>query len=238
MKGSVGIHKEDVTVQNQTPQCAKCPYQTSDRLCRIKDGKSPDFCPTGNMEELVEQSLQEYKDNKEICDFAKEAAVQETEGYSGRELGYDQVRASKTRIEEILEFAKKMNYNRIGMAFCMGLRKEAKIVERIFTSRGFEMVSAICKVGCIPKQEIGVGKEQQIVPDSAETMCNPVLQAMILNREKTDFNVLLGLCVGHDSLFFKYGEAPCTVLAVKDRLLSHNPLGALYTIDSYYRSLK
>ena len=32
--------------------------------------------------------------------------------------------------------------------------------------------------------------------------------------------------------------APCTVLAVKDRLLGHNPLAAIYTIDSYYRSLK
>ena len=51
-------------------------------------------------------------------------------------------------------------------------------------------------------------------------------------------NVLLGLCVGHDSLFFKYTEAPCTVLAVKDRLLGHNPLAAVYNVDSYYRCLK
>ena len=69
-------------------------------------------------------------------------------------------------------------------------------------------------------------------------MCNPILQAMVLNDGKTDLNVLLGLCVGHDSLFFKYAEAPCTVLAVKDRLLGHNPLAAIYTSDSYYRSLK
>ena len=51
-------------------------------------------------------------------------------------------------------------------------------------------------------------------------------------------NVLLGLCVGHDSLFFKYTEAPCTVLAVKDRLLGHNPMAAVYNVDSYYRCLK
>ena len=69
-------------------------------------------------------------------------------------------------------------------------------------------------------------------------MCNPVLQAMILNREGTDFNVILGLCVGHDSLFLKYSEALCTVLAVKDRVLGHNPLAAVYNLDSYYRSLK
>ena len=58
------------------------------------------------------------------------------------------------------------------------------------------------------------------------------------SKEKTDFNILLGLCVGHDSLFFKYAEAPCTVLAVKDRVFGHNPLAAIYNIDSYYRYLK
>ena len=36
----------------------------------------------------------------------------------------------------------------------------------------------------------------------------------------------------------KYSNAPCTALAAKDRLLGHNPLAAIYTIDSYYRSLK
>jgi uncharacterized metal-binding protein len=69
-------------------------------------------------------------------------------------------------------------------------------------------------------------------------MCNPILQASILNREQTDFNILLGLCVGHDALFFKYAKAPCTVLAVKDRVFGHNPLAAIYNIDSYYRYLK
>lgn len=62
-------------------------------------------------------------------------------------------------------------------------------------------------------------------------MCNPVLQAMTLNKEKSDFNVLLGLCVGHDSLFSKYAQAPCTVLAVKDRVLGHNPLASIYSVD-------
>jgi uncharacterized metal-binding protein len=69
-------------------------------------------------------------------------------------------------------------------------------------------------------------------------MCNPALQALILNDAETDFNILLGLCVGHDSIFLKEAEAPCTVLAVKDRVLGHNPLAAVYNIDSYYRSLK
>ena len=98
-------------------------------------------------------------------------------------------------------------------------------MEKIFSSKGIHVISVGCKADRIPKEQIGVGKNQQIVPEATEAMCNPILQAMILNNEKTDFNVLLGLCVGHDSLFFKYSEAPRTVLAVKDRLTRPQPSG-------------
>lgn len=65
-------------------------------------------------------------------------------------------------------------------------------------------------------------------------MCNPIGQAKLLNDRKTDLNIILGLCVGHDSLFIKYSDAPITVLAAKDRVLGHNPLAAIYTSHSYY----
>ena len=65
-------------------------------------------------------------------------------------------------------------------------------------------------------------------------MCNPIAQAEILNQADTDFNVVIGLCVGHDSLFLSHSKKMCTVLAVKDRLLGHNPLAAVYTNHSYY----
>jgi uncharacterized metal-binding protein len=68
-------------------------------------------------------------------------------------------------------------------------------------------------------------------------MCSPIAQAMILNGEKTDFNILVGLCVGHDSLFLKYAEAFSTVLVAKDHVLGHNPSAALYTAESYYSRL-
>ena len=41
---------------------------------------------------------------------------------------------------------------------------------------------------------------------------------MRLNKEETDLNILVGLCVGHDSLFYKYSKAPVTTLVVKDRV--------------------
>jgi uncharacterized metal-binding protein len=67
-------------------------------------------------------------------------------------------------------------------------------------------------------------------------MCNPIMQAEVLNQAGTDFNVVMGLCVGHDSLFYKYSEALVTTLVAKDRVLAHNPVGALYQAKAYYRN--
>jgi uncharacterized metal-binding protein len=143
----------------------------------------------------------------------------------------------KTRLEEIGEFAEKIGCRRLGLAFCIGLMKEAAITAGIFRARGLEVVSVCCKAGRTSKDILGLGEEHKIFQGTDEAMCNPVFQAQLLNREKTDLNVLLGLCVGHDSLFFKYAQAPATVLAVKDRVTGHNPLAAVYLAGSYYRKL-
>lgn len=47
-------------------------------------------------------------------------------------------------------------------------------------------------------------------------------------------NIVMGLCVGHDSLFYKYSDAIVTTLVTKDRVTGHNPAAALYTSNSYY----
>ena len=136
---------------------------------------------------------------------------------------------AKTRIMEIVDFAKEMNYKKIGLAFCVGLSKEANITTKILESHGLEVESIICKVGSLNRNIIDI--EEWGAP-----MCNPIAQAEFLNEKNTDLNVILGLCVGHDSLFFKYSKAPVTVFAVKDRVLAHNPLGAIYQADGYYKS--
>ncbi len=58
--------------------------------------------------------------------------------------------------------------------------------------------------------------------------CNPVMQAEVLNREGTELNMMVGLCLGHDILFLRYSKAETTPLIVKDRALGHNPAAALY----------
>jgi len=174
----------------------------------------------------------------EICEFAHQASVQEAEGYANRHQRPYILQPTKTRIEEICEFAKKMGYRRLGLIFCIGFIKEAGIVDEIFKAHGFEVVSVVCKAGGTPKEKVGIEDEDKIFQGTDETMCNPIYQARLLNHEKTEFNVLLGLCVGHDSLFFKYAEAPNTVLAVKDRVTGHNPLAAIYLSQSYYQKVK
>jgi len=218
-------------------RCAVCPYEWTERFCRHGHGKAPDNCPSLRHGDLVGQAKDELQ-SPHILEFARQASIQESEGYGDRHLGYDSVHPIKPRILEIIEFAKRMKYRRLSLAFCVGLRREAKTVHEIFEGHGFDMISVVCKAGSIPKDMLGLSEEEKIVPHTFESMCNPILQALLANHYESEFNVLLGLCVGHDSLFFRYAKAPCTVLAVKDRLLGHNPLAAVYQYDGYYRYLK
>jgi uncharacterized metal-binding protein len=221
----------------ELPACARCPFEPKERLCQQDGGKSPPGCPTADSRDIIAKANQEFN-KADILEFAKMATIQEGEGYGDKDLGYAHVRPIKPRILETIEFARRMDYKRLGLVFCIGLRKEARRIEKLFADRGFEMVSVLCKLGRTPKEVLGVQDDQKINIGHFESMCNPIAQAYVLNAARTEFNLVMGLCVGHDSLFLKYSDAPCTVLAVKDRLLGHNPLAAVYTLDSYYRSLK
>ena len=185
--------------------------------------KTLPVCPSKN-EELVAKAKAEYSDpeNKLI---AHSAACTEHGGY-----------CVDTRLVEIMKFAKRCGYKKLGLAFCGGLMNEARTVVEVLEYNGFDVVSAMCKSGSMPKELIGVEAEDTMSghPEK-EIMCNPIGQAMALNEQKTEFNILMGLCVGHDTLFLKYVEAPVTVLAVKDRVTAHNPLAAVYTAKSYNR---
>lgn len=218
------------------PSCATCPHDSQQMLCLDKKGKSHKGCPTVFHKEVLEKANQEYH-RADIGFFAHEASVQEAACYANRHERPYVMQPTKTRIQEICEFSRRMGYTRLGLAFCVGLKAEAAIVSSILKDNGFEVVSVCCKAGRTPKDLIGIADEDKIYQGTDESMCNPIFQAKALNHEKTDFNILLGLCVGHDSLFFKYSRAMTTVLAAKDRVTGHNPLAAVYLHQSYYRKL-
>lgn len=64
-----------------------------------------------------------------------------------------------------------------------------------------------------------------MLPDAVA--CNPIGQAQTLNDGQCQFVIEMGLCLGHDVLFHQHIKKPYTVLAVKDRVYRHDPLGFL-----------
>ena len=216
---------------NMKPECAKC----TKVVCNSKESdKGPTNCPTVTKSEVIKQAIAKY-DDPEMKEFARQASIQEFECYMNLPSGRTPI---NPRVEEVAQFAKKMGYKRLGIAFCVGLMEEARLLTKILENRGFDVVSVCCKAGAIPKERIGITEEQKIAgPGIWESMCSPIAQAEILNNEGSDFNIAVGLCVGHDSLFFKYAHAPTTVLIAKDRVFGHNPAAGLYLSGSYYRKL-
>ena len=108
-------------MQNELPGCARCPIEAGDRLCQKEDGKSPKYCPTKNNTKSISKALTELK-KPDVLEFARQASIQEGEGYGDKELGYERIKPIKPRIMETIEFAHKMNYQRLGFVFCIGLR--------------------------------------------------------------------------------------------------------------------
>ena len=46
-----------------------------------------------------------------------------------------------------------------------------------------------------------------------------------------------GLCVGKDRLFSRHSQGLATTLVAKDRVLAHNPVGALFLANHYFRRI-
>ncbi len=196
--------------------CSKCGVLACNDLQKSQKNLS-EFCPMLNQKELLTKKFQDYN-QEEIHKIAVNAAKTEAQGY-----------CQWTRLEEIIDFVRKMGYEKIGLAFCIGLIQEAKTTTKILESQGLEVHSVICKTGGIPKENMGLSDQEKVRPGTEEPICNPIGQAELLNENETDLNLILGLCVGHDTLFIKYSIAPVTVFAVKDRVLAHNPLACVYT---------
>lgn len=199
-------------------QCAKC---TQHGCKSMQWDRTMNCCPSKD-DALLAQAKALYNE-EENHNIAYCAACTEAEGYG-----------NLCRMEEILLFMKKMGYHHIGLIFCIGLSKEAAEVNKILEYHGFDVTSIVCKNGGVPKAFMGLNDDQTISGNcEKEVMCNPIAQALLMNQQNVEFNILLGLCVGHDTLALKYIDAPATIFAVKDRVMGHNPLAPIYTAEGY-----
>lgn len=213
------LPEKEKIMKQENMSCIDCAVKN----CSKMDKTYPDFCLTTHMDQKVLEEAMACYEQEDVRRIAVAAAEVEYEHY-----------CRYTRVEEIMAFAKKIGAHKLGIATCVGLMEESRILARILRRHGFTVYGAACKAGARRKTEIGIPEECCTI---GANMCNPVLQAKLLNRAHTDLNIVVGLCVGHDSLFYRYSEAPVTTAVTKDRVLGHNPVAALYTAASYYKRL-
>lgn len=207
------------TIRRSCIDCAvtRCDHHTSNK-------PHPAFCVSQSLSEEERQaSLARYQNDPEDAKLAQVSAGVEADGYR-----------KWPRVHETIVFAKRMGYHKIGIASCVALLRESRALAKMLRGNGFEVFGVGCKTGELNKTDLGIDEAHQ---GPGPVACNPILQAELLNREGTELNIVMGLCVGHDSLFYKHAKAVTTTLVVKDRVLMHNPVSALYTADSYHEYL-
>lgn len=210
------------------PQCAKC----VDRKCYVKEWESeefPGFCPMRNKPEVIEAAMAKYEAGD--MELYVNSTITEQRAY---QMVRGRVMAVRPRMLEVIKFSERMGWNRLGVAFCVGLADEARRVVEILEDAGFDVHSVCCKCGAVDKTAWGIAGEDKIAsirgePERFEAGCNPIVQAEVLNSEDLDLHLIVGLCIGHDIQFTMYSKAPVTTLIVKDRVTGHNPMASLYS---------
>ena len=202
--------------------CAACGVNPCSNLGEANN--SFDRCPMNVADKELKSAYRLYETDQPTRTMAYAAARVESKGYM-----------KWTRVEDTIEFARSMGYRTLGIASCVGLKREAAVLENILRKNGFEVTSAICKTGGVPKEILGIKDEEKVHAGHFEAMCNPVAQAKLLDATGSELNILVGLCVGHDAIFTKESKAPVTTLIAKDRVLGHNPAAALYNHQSYFK---
>jgi uncharacterized metal-binding protein len=204
----------------QSPQCVKCTILRCGS--KEKNRNVPASCPTEKYPDLVRETTDKFMLPE------NQAVNRGWLGYMNKVMNPEKPKEkfSWTRVDEIIEYAKIRGMKRLGIATCYALMSESRSLSDILERNGFDVVSVSCLCGEVNPQDVGM---------TGDIFCNPIMQAEVLNREKTDLNIMVGLCLGHDILFLRYCKAETTPLVVKDRALGHNPVAALYLNQGFYK---
>ncbi|MGV9199644.1 MAG: DUF1847 domain-containing protein, partial [Promethearchaeia archaeon] len=201
------------------PTCHKC---NSINFCSVGRKSKLENCPMKIAEDALQEAEKLYETNEEIKQATKVASTVEAKGY-----------IKWPRLKDTIEYAKGRGYKTLGLAFCVGMLKEARKIAEILEKYGFKVTSVCCKTGSVKKTEVGVPEEYNIKSKTGYTIgwitCNPAGQALVLNKFKTDMNIIVGLCVGHDITFTELSDAPVTTLIAKDRSTIYNPAAILFS---------
>lgn len=135
-----------------------------------------------------------------------------------------------TRIQETAAFAQRMGYKKSAWPFASALATKwsslPAISRNFSTSILFAAKLRYCqgRAGPVPGHA-GKPHRKHVQPEN---------QAHFLNEQGCELFVSAGLCVGHDAIFNASCKGPVTNLIAKDRVLAHNPMGAVYS--NYWRN--
>ncbi len=176
--------------------------------CNIKNCRITESCNSQKFDSDALKRKYHLSDNQKIIQAAAKLV---DNGRAG----------TLSRLQEIIVFAKEMNFKRIGFAYCYGMEKEAALIAQIFRESNLKTYPVSCTTGGFKQIEINEKTEINKVS------CNPLAQAEQINSEVVDLTVTMGLCLGHDILFQKYINSYTTTLLVKDRVYNNNPIEAI-----------
>ncbi|MFO8020092.1 MAG: DUF1847 domain-containing protein [Promethearchaeia archaeon] len=201
------------------PTCHKC---NSINFCSVGRKSKLENCPMRTSAEKLQEAEEMYQTDDQIKKATRVASTVEAKGY-----------IKWPRLKDTIEYAKERRYQRLGLAFCVGLLNEARKIADILEKYDFEVCSVCCKTGSIKKTDVGVPEKYTMKSKTGYTIgwitCNPAGQALVLNKFGTDLNIIVGLCVGHDITFTELSDAPVTTLIAKDRSTVHNPAAVLFS---------
>ncbi len=148
--------------------CAKCPRP----VCNSPAWREgPDNCPTKVVPEVIERATQKCL-SPEFHEIAFQASKQEGAGYMRLPHAPGSPSPIKSRLEEIMEFANRMGYKRLGVAFCVGVQFEASMLVPILENRGFEVISVCCKCGSVHKEKLGLDDWEKGFQGRGEASCS------------------------------------------------------------------
>lgn len=179
---------------------------------RGTEEKIPAYCQANRYTDEIQSTSHDYTDST-VSELYRAACV-----VGAVNDGY------RSRIEEALDFALQMGFGKVGFAACTAFSNELRIIAKFFSAAGLEIVSVGCAIGRVTAKARGLPELGKYLNSG----CNPLAQAEILNKENTQLNFILGLCMGHDIIFTQRSKAPVSTLLVKDRLMGNNPAAALY----------
>jgi len=189
--------------------CSTCSTAAGVRCDR---SRMPAACPTRTRGEIASDAAPYLEPGRQALMRVADATP------------FTEERQLRSRVEELVAFARARGVTRVGVAFCVSLIREAQRLGEILAQAGLDPELVCCRVGAIDAGEVDLPKAH---PERPSAICNPVAQARLLNQARVGLVAQVGLCLGHDLILQDECEAPVTTLVVKDRTLDHHPVQAL-----------